>query len=189
MEFDYEQFRADVEALDHELGNLPRLPTLPEDTPFAMSEYQVPFERDLEMGQVQPTLPPIKIESSYKPTDPSMLRYVMDNIEEFSEYDIFNLNSVIYNEKSKNVATQYQAATVQKVLKIISFKYGLSMKELYPLCGSEHLNKCCSLISKGFCRKPAVYGHFFCERHLPGTDLVMGLNAYERRLQNGNIPV
>ena len=191
--FDFEQFQLEVEALDRELNNnggaksgemdLYQVPSVQVMTTFKGEDdiIKVPSEGNPS------NLPPIKIESSFKPMNPCMLQYVMQHIEEFSEYDMYNINSIIYNIKSKNVATLYQAATVQKVLKIIAFKYGLPMKELFPLCGSEYLNKCCCQTSKGYCKKPVVYGHFFCERHLPGTDLVNGLKAYEKRLQNGNI--
>ena len=83
--------------------------------------------------------------------------HILDNFSAYSEDDIMSLiNTEVDEENTSGHEPLRRACTIQKTLKVINHVFGIPMKKLYFLCGSESFARCQHELEHKQCKQQAV---------------------------------
>ena len=110
----------------------------------------------------------------------------------YTEDDIANLINTEVDEGNKaGHEPLRRACTIQKTLKVISYVFGIPMKTLFHLCGSESFARCQHDLGmdstgrqmRGQCNSQAVVGGFYCGLHRNNYSgqINAGIDTYLKR--------
>lgn len=120
-------------------------------------------------------------------TDMGVIMGVLANPYAYTNGDLMNVNQVYYDSERRDHKYYYMAAHTMKVLKSIAIEYGLSLPDLYSKFGNNQMMRCqCGSVKGGQCKKPAIYGQYYCESHIATTSFVTGMADMLRRSNGCN---